>query len=156
LLPSSTHRTSLTLLPLLLLLVFHPLAHKGVKPLIPDPHPWFRASRSRPRLFENNLDTIWRGRTDYNASTPISTNSSSYQRGQVVEYGGTAVSSSGWASSYGSYDNSTTAGKALVENNAGLLYAEGFCEWIASKFFPTIHVSPTRSPMGVMSLPHPN
>lgn len=39
-----------------------------------------------------------------------------------------------------------------MENNAGLLYAEGFCEWIAAKFLQP-STSPTRSPFEVWSLP---
>jgi alkaline phosphatase D len=80
-------------------------------------------------LFENNLETTLQGSNDTSTLRVIKTTENSYQRGTVVEFGGTAVSSSGWGNSWGSYENSTVGAKAMVENNPTLLYADGFSKW---------------------------
>ena len=80
-------------------------------------------------LFENNLNTTLQGTNDTSSLTNISTTQNSYQRGTIVEFGGTAVSSSGWGNSWGSYENSTVAASRMVENNPTLLYSEGFREF---------------------------
>lgn len=77
-------------------------------------------------LFENNLETTLQGSNDTSTLKTIKTTSNEYQRGTIVEFGGTAVSSSGWGNSWGSYENSTVGAKAMVENNPTLLYADGF------------------------------
>jgi alkaline phosphatase D len=77
-------------------------------------------------LFENNLETTLQGSNDTSTLKTIETTTNEYQRGTIVEFGGTAVSSSGWGNSWGSYENSTVGAKAMVENNPTLLYADGF------------------------------
>lgn len=79
-------------------------------------------------LFENNLETTLQGGNDTRALKNISTTTNSCQRGTVVEYGGTAVSSNGWGNNWGSYENSTVGAKRMVENNPSLLYADAFRE----------------------------
>jgi alkaline phosphatase D len=84
-------------------------------------------------LFENNLETTLQGSNDTSTLRVIKTTENSYQRGTVVEFGGTAVSSSGWGNSWGSYENSTVGAKAMVENNPTLLYADGFSKSLSSR-----------------------
>jgi alkaline phosphatase D len=84
-------------------------------------------------LFENSLETTLQGSNDTATLRSITTTTNSYQRGTVVEYGGTAVSSSGWGNSWGSYENSTVGARRMVENNPTLLYSDAFRE----SFSPT-------------------
>lgn len=77
-------------------------------------------------LFENNLETTLQGTNDTSSLKVVETTENSYQRGTVVEFGGTAVSSNGWGNSWGSYDNHTVGAKAMVENNPTLLYSDAF------------------------------
>jgi alkaline phosphatase D len=79
-------------------------------------------------LFENNLETTLQGGNDSTTVKDISTTGNTYQRGTVVEFGGTAVSSNGWGNSWGSYDNATIGATRMVQNNPSLLYSEGWCE----------------------------
>jgi len=85
-------------------------------------------------LFENNLETTLQGSNDTSTLKTIKTTINEYQRGTIVEFGGTAVSSSGWGNNWGSYENSTVGAKAMVENNPTLLYADGFSK--SSLAFP--------------------
>lgn len=77
-------------------------------------------------LFENNLDTTLQGNNDTSSIQVVETTENSYQRGTVVEFGGTAVSSNGWGARWGSYENSTVGAQAMVENNPTLLYSDAF------------------------------
>ncbi|WVR08378.1 hypothetical protein IAU60_005433 [Kwoniella sp. DSM 27419] len=83
-------------------------------------------------LFENNLETVLQGSNDSATLKELTPSADDYQRGTVVEFGGTAVSSSGWGASWGSYDNATVGAQRMVENNPTLLYSEGFREWLRS------------------------
>lgn len=78
-------------------------------------------------LLENNLDTVLKGTLASNTLKQRSVQQAEYVRGQLVEYGGTAVSSSGWGSSFGNEPNATAMGATgLVRDNGGLLWAEGY------------------------------
>ena len=77
-------------------------------------------------LFENNLETTLQGTNDNSTLKTIETTTNEYQRGTIVEFGGTAVSSSGWGNNWGSYENSTVGAKRMVENNPTLLYSDAF------------------------------
>jgi alkaline phosphatase D len=77
-------------------------------------------------LFENNLETTLQGTNDTATLKTIATTENEYQRGTIVEFGGTAVSSNGWGNSWGSYENHTVGAKAMVENNPTLLYSDAF------------------------------
>lgn len=77
-------------------------------------------------LFENNIDTTLQGSNDTSTLKNISTTENAYERGTVVEFGGTAVSSNGWGNSWDSYEDHLTGAKAMVENNPTLLYADGY------------------------------
>lgn len=77
-------------------------------------------------LFENNLKTTLQGTNDTATLQEVKTTTNSYQRGTVVEYGGTAVSSNGWGNSWGSYDNHTVGAQRMVENNPTLLYSDAY------------------------------
>jgi alkaline phosphatase D len=79
-------------------------------------------------LFENNLETTLAGSNDTAPLVQVATTKNEYKRGQVVEYGGTAVSSNGWGSSWGSAANATKGAQGIVENNAAILFSEGFRE----------------------------
>lgn len=79
-------------------------------------------------LFENNLETTLQGTNDTSSLKVIESTENTYQRGTVVEFGGTAVSSNGWGNSWGSYEEHLTGAKAMVENNPTLLYADAFRE----------------------------
>ncbi len=88
-------------------------------------------------LFENNLDSVLIGTNQTSTLKQVQSTSASYQRGQIVEFGGTAVSSNGWGSSMVSERNATAkAGTGLVKDTAGLLWTEGFCEF----FHPAFHL----------------
>ena len=78
-------------------------------------------------LFENRGDTVLTGTIEGTSLTNIATNKTSYVRGQVVEFAGTAVSSSGYGYGFKTYENATAiAATGLVRDNAGLLWTEGF------------------------------
>lgn len=77
-------------------------------------------------LLENSLQSTLQGSSDITKLKSAASKSNGYTRGQVVEYGGNAVSSNGWGNSWGSYQNSTVPAKRMVENNPSLLYADGY------------------------------
>lgn len=77
-------------------------------------------------LFENSLASTLQGTNDTSTIKNVTTTTNSYQPGTIVEYGGTAVSSSGWGNNWGSYDNSTVGAKRMVQNNPTLLYADAY------------------------------
>ena len=77
-------------------------------------------------LFENSLETTLQGTNDTATLKTVATTENEYQRGTIVEFGGTAVSSNGWGNSWGSYENHTVGAKAMVENNPTLLYSDAF------------------------------
>lgn len=81
-------------------------------------------------LMESNLDTVLEGSKFANTTlgpNPINTN---YKRGQLVEFGGTAVSSSGWGASWLNEKNATaSAATGLVANSGSLFWSEGFCKF---------------------------
>lgn len=82
------------------------------------------------RLFETDLSTVYAGSNDPSTLRNVTTTENSYQRGGIVEFGGTAVSSNGWGASYLTGANATELGsKNYVEYGGGLLYSEGFCKW---------------------------
>jgi len=97
-------------------------------------------------MFENNMETTLQGGNDTSVLKNITTTKNEYQRGTIVEFGGTAVSSSGWGSSWGSYENSTVAAGRMVENNPALLYSEGYRECILRRQYLSVeeeaHVRP--------------
>lgn len=77
-------------------------------------------------LFENNKDNILVGTDDF-STLKVANSSDDYVRGQLVEFGGTAVSSSGWGAQYLNEANATSiAARALVRESPGLLWTEGF------------------------------
>lgn len=80
-------------------------------------------------LLENNLDTVLEG--SKLANTTLGTNpiGTTYKRGQLVEFGGTAVSSNGWGNIWLNEKNATSrAATGLVQNSGSLFWSEGFCE----------------------------
>ena len=80
-------------------------------------------------LFENNLNTVFQGSKDPATLTKIQTTTNSYQPGQVVEYGGWAVSSDGWGKI--NFDNLTDAQTAMqkaFDHSGGLIYTETWRE----------------------------
>jgi alkaline phosphatase D len=80
-------------------------------------------------VFENNLDNVLKGSKDTDSLKPVQAKTATYQRGQIVEFGGTAVSSNGWGNGFLNERNATEKGAAgLVRDSAGLLWSEGFCE----------------------------
>jgi alkaline phosphatase D len=89
---------------------------------------------------ESNLDTVLEGSKFANTTlgpNPIDTN---YKRGQLVEFGGTAVSSNGWGASWLNEKNATaSAATGLVANSGSLFWSEGFCKFdVPAVTFPHI------------------
>lgn len=80
-------------------------------------------------MYEISESTSWRGDPDPSQIRQITETSNSYQRGQIVEYAGTAVSSNGWGARFGTAENATEASARGVEDNGALLYSEGFREF---------------------------
>lgn len=80
-------------------------------------------------LLENNLDTVLEGTKFANTTLGPNPINKSYKRGQLVEFGGTAVSSNGWGASWLNSKNATErAATGLVANSGSLFWSEGFCE----------------------------
>jgi hypothetical protein len=80
-------------------------------------------------LLENNLDTVLEGTKFANTTLGPNAVDTNYKRGQLVEFGGTAVSSSGWGASWLNSKNATDrAATGLVANSGSLFWSEGFCE----------------------------
>jgi alkaline phosphatase D len=79
-------------------------------------------------LFENSLETTLQGTNDTYSLKNVVTSGNRYQPGTLVEYGGTAVSSTGWGLSLGSVENATIAAEGMVKGNPSLLFTEGYRE----------------------------
>ncbi|KAJ9093940.1 hypothetical protein QFC20_007026 [Naganishia adeliensis] len=78
-------------------------------------------------LLENNLDTVLEGTTFANTTLGPNPVNTDYKRGQLVEFGGTAVSSGGWGASWLNSKNATDrAATGLVANSGSLFWSEGF------------------------------
>ncbi|KAJ9115429.1 hypothetical protein QFC22_005186 [Naganishia vaughanmartiniae] len=78
-------------------------------------------------LLENTLETVLEGTKLANTTlraNPVDTN---YKRGQLVEFGGTAVSSGGWGATWLNEKNATSrAATGLVADSGSLFWSEGF------------------------------
>jgi alkaline phosphatase D len=80
-------------------------------------------------LLENNLNTVLEGTKLANTTLGANLIDTNYKRGQLVEFGGTAVSSSGWGNTWLNEKNATSrAATGLVQNSGSLFWSEGFCE----------------------------
>lgn len=73
----------------------------------------------------------------------IRTTTNSKQQGQIIEFGGTAVSSTGWGNGFLNGPNATIYAQRGVEQNPSLLYSEGFCEYLTP--FPHPHFRRNKS-----------
>ncbi|KAJ9102982.1 hypothetical protein QFC19_004539 [Naganishia cerealis] len=80
-------------------------------------------------LLENNLNTVLEGTKFANTTLGSNPTDTKYKRGQLVEFGGTAVSSGGWGASWLNEKNATSrAATGLVADSGSLFWSEGFCE----------------------------
>ena len=80
-------------------------------------------------LLENNLQTVLEGTKLANLTLGDNPVGTEYKRGQLVEFGGTAVSSNGWGNTWLNEKNATSrAATGLVQNSGSLFWSEGFCK----------------------------
>ena len=75
------------------------------------------------------MDTVLEGTKLANTTLGTNPVDTKYKRGQLVEFGGTAVSSGGWGASWLNEKNATSrAATGLVANSGSLFWSEGFCK----------------------------
>ena len=79
-------------------------------------------------LNEISFETTVQGSKNPNDTTPISLDGNSYQKGTIIEYGGSSVSSNGWGASLSDIANATAHAQQVADSTSGLLFSEGYCE----------------------------
>lgn len=77
---------------------------------------------------ENNKASVLQGSKDPSTTLNSLDPNKGYQRGQLVEFGGSAVSSNGWGAKWLNADNATASAQNMTNAAGSLLYSEGFCE----------------------------